>query len=197
MPFKTFVAGEVLTAADVNTFLAKQAVIVCTSGTRPAAPVEGMAIYETDTDRFLTYDGATWNLPKNVAGGTLGYAQVTANQGPPITTEVDLTGLAVTVTVAAGRRIKITGYIGGASSVSDDVLQLAVKEGATQLNRANKGVRGGNTEHWSVIWSGTPTAGAHTYKLTLARVVGTGNVNMSAGATEPAFILVEDIGGTG
>ena len=60
MAFKTFTAGETLTASDVNTYLAKQAVIVCTSGTRPASPVEGMTIYETDTDRLACYDGASW-----------------------------------------------------------------------------------------------------------------------------------------
>ena len=34
-------------------------IIVCTSGTRPNA-VDGKAIYETDTDKLLIYNGATW-----------------------------------------------------------------------------------------------------------------------------------------
>lgn len=58
--FKTFVAGAVLTAADVNGYLMKQTNIVCTSGTRPSSPEEGETIYETDTDRFLTYSGSAW-----------------------------------------------------------------------------------------------------------------------------------------
>lgn len=33
---------------------------VCTAGTRPASPSEGDGIYETDTDRFLIYDGSAW-----------------------------------------------------------------------------------------------------------------------------------------
>lgn len=61
MAFKTFAAGDVLTASDVNTYLMKQAVIVCTSGTRPSSPNEGMTIYETDTDKILTYTGSTWS----------------------------------------------------------------------------------------------------------------------------------------
>lgn len=40
-------------------------IIVCTSGTRPTA-VDGKAIYETDTDLFLIYDGSTW---EQVGGG--------------------------------------------------------------------------------------------------------------------------------
>lgn len=59
MAFKTFAPG-VLTSSDVNTFLMQQAVITCTSSTRPASPSEGMTIYETDTDRYKTYSGTAW-----------------------------------------------------------------------------------------------------------------------------------------
>jgi hypothetical protein len=59
MPFKTFTPG-VLTASDVNTFLMQQAVITCTSTTRPASPVEGMTIYETNNDLYRTWDGTAW-----------------------------------------------------------------------------------------------------------------------------------------
>jgi hypothetical protein len=38
----------------------KQAVITCTSGTRPSSPVQGMTIYETDTNLKATYDGFNW-----------------------------------------------------------------------------------------------------------------------------------------
>lgn len=60
MGFKTFSAGDVLTAADVNDFLMEQSVIVCTSGTRPASPHEGMRIYETDTKLHRFYNGSAW-----------------------------------------------------------------------------------------------------------------------------------------
>lgn len=33
---------------------------VCTSTTRPSPAIEGMLIYETNTDRTLTYDGTNW-----------------------------------------------------------------------------------------------------------------------------------------
>lgn len=60
MAYKTFVAADVLTASDVNTYLMRQSVISCTSATRPASPIEGMTIYETDTDQYLSYSGSTW-----------------------------------------------------------------------------------------------------------------------------------------
>lgn len=62
MAFKTFVDGAVLTASDVNTYLMKQTVIVCTSGTRPSSPVSGMTIYETDTNQLAIYTGAAWEV---------------------------------------------------------------------------------------------------------------------------------------
>lgn len=73
MPFKTFTIGETLTASDVNTYLMKQAVIACTSGTRPSSPVEGMRIAETDTDREYVYSGSAWVLVSayNTASTTL------------------------------------------------------------------------------------------------------------------------------
>lgn len=60
MAYKTFVAGDVLTASDVNTYLMRQSVIACTSSTRPASPAEGMTIFETDTDKLRYYDGSAW-----------------------------------------------------------------------------------------------------------------------------------------
>lgn len=59
MAFKTFAPG-VLTSSDVNTFLMRQAVITCTSSTRPSSPSEGMFIYETDTDNLAKYNGSSW-----------------------------------------------------------------------------------------------------------------------------------------
>jgi hypothetical protein len=59
VPFKTFVNDDTLTASDLNDFLMAQAVITCTSVTRPTA-VQGMVIYETDTDTIRVHDDSTW-----------------------------------------------------------------------------------------------------------------------------------------
>lgn len=67
MAFKTFVDGNVLDAADLNDYLMEQAVIACTSATRPSSPNEGMTIVETDTDRMLVYDGSAWQRVNHTA----------------------------------------------------------------------------------------------------------------------------------
>lgn len=61
MPIKTFAPG-VLTSSDVNTYLMRQAVITCTSTTRPSAPVDGMTIFETNTEFFRVWDGSAWQV---------------------------------------------------------------------------------------------------------------------------------------
>jgi hypothetical protein len=70
MAIKTFTAGAPLLAAEINTNLMNQSVIVTTAAhTSLPTPVEGMMIYETDTDKLLQYTTGTtlwqppWNLP--------------------------------------------------------------------------------------------------------------------------------------
>jgi len=68
MPFKTFAAGEEATAADVNTYLAKQAVATFpTAAARQAAvtaPVKGQMTARDDAlNRPEVWDGAAWVNP--------------------------------------------------------------------------------------------------------------------------------------
>jgi hypothetical protein len=65
--FKTFTVGEVASASDINAYLMKQTMIVCTSGTRPSSPANGWHIYETDTFKVYIYDGAAWQEMLKVA----------------------------------------------------------------------------------------------------------------------------------
>jgi hypothetical protein len=71
MPRKTFVAGEILTASDVNTNLMDQAVMVfADSSARDSAipsPSEGMIVYLSDTNAVQTYSGSAWVPAVNTA----------------------------------------------------------------------------------------------------------------------------------
>lgn len=126
------------------------------------------------------------------AQGTIGYAQATSNQGS-ITTGVDLTSLSVPVTLVAGRRIRITGSTYPSSTVTSDRVTMTINEGGTQLQEGSI-VPTSSAIHIERSVVLTPSAGSHTYKLTMARSVGSGTVTSNASATFPAFILVEDIG---
>lgn len=62
--FKTFSAGEVLLASEVNTFLMQQAVMVFDSAAARdgviTAPSEGMLCYLKDTNQVEKYTGSDW-----------------------------------------------------------------------------------------------------------------------------------------
>jgi hypothetical protein len=47
---------------------ASMVVIACTSGTRPASPAIGQAIWETDTSRLRVWNGAVWALQNGLLG---------------------------------------------------------------------------------------------------------------------------------
>lgn len=130
--------------------------------------------------------------------GQLGYAERTSNQGPigPGSVITDLTGLSVTVNVEANRLIKISAQvrISGPGNYWGKVL---IREGSTQLGSLVPDIQsfsGNPASSLSGFTIETPSAGAHTYKLSASYGDETGSMTSNASATEPAFIVVEDIG---
>ena len=66
--FRTFAAGEVLTASNVNTYLMQQSVQnfagTAARSSAVTSPSEGMVAYLQDTDQISYYDGSNWvNAP--------------------------------------------------------------------------------------------------------------------------------------
>ncbi len=168
---------------------------VVTSTTRPANPFVGLMIYEIDTYKIYTWDGTTWTLPKNVAGGILG-TPGTATAGQTVIGQTDLTGLTTTILVGAGRRIKVSYHLVIARSVIDGYSTIRIKEGATVLSQVfiTNDIAGvGETRSGFILL--TPTVGVHTYKLSLERANGTGTTSLGASLNYPTFLVVEDVGG--
>lgn len=127
--------------------------------------------------------------------GRLNSASVAADQ-TPITTVVDLTGMTVAVTAGTSRRLKITATGPATSSVVADRVAFKIQEGATVLATGYFHVTPNATStatHMHLVAEVAGVTGAHTYKATLVRQSGTGNVTFSA-ATYPGTFLVEDIG---
>lgn len=64
MAYKTFTAGTLATASDVNTYLMKQSVMVfADAAARNAAltaPTEGMVTYQEGSDHLTVYNGSAW-----------------------------------------------------------------------------------------------------------------------------------------
>ena len=64
--YKNFTSGDVLTAAQVNTYLMEQSTMVfATAAARTAGlatPTEGMVTTLSDTNRIEIYDGSAWKI---------------------------------------------------------------------------------------------------------------------------------------
>lgn len=61
--FKTFATGDVLTAADTNSYLMQGVWVFASAAARDAAvtaPQEGNTCYLKDTDQILVYSGSAW-----------------------------------------------------------------------------------------------------------------------------------------
>jgi len=71
--YKTFAAGDVLLAAEVQTYLMDQSIPVFASSTaRDAAitsPTEGQHVFLKDTDAFQVYSGSAWGAAGGVSTG--------------------------------------------------------------------------------------------------------------------------------
>jgi hypothetical protein len=89
MPRKTFVAGDVLTASDVNTFLMDQSVMTFADsdarGSAIGTATEGMLTYLEDTNAFEYWDGTAYEsigvpAPTNTTI-TTAYTAVVGNAG--------------------------------------------------------------------------------------------------------------------
>ena len=134
MAFKVFTVGEIFTASDANTMLMKQVVIVCTSGTRPASPVEGMTIYETDTDRLLIWDGAAW-VPVTSVGAWTTYVPAWTSTGTaPAIGNGTITGASMT----HGKTTFVRGQItmGSTTTFGTGTYSVSVPTAATAGSQA-------------------------------------------------------------
>lgn len=126
---------------------------------------------------------------------TLGYAALTTSQ-TGITTETDVNDLSVTVTVPAGRRLKISSGMGLQSTVAGDYAFMRLTEDGNNISYSQiiTGASVQNTDSVAVV---TPSAGSHTYKARAARTgSAAGTISVVAATTNPAYLLVEDITGT-
>ena len=200
--FKTFVAGDVLTASELNAYLMKQAVIVCdSSADYPSSPVEGMTVYDKALDSLLVYTTGTsgWNAPWNLPWGYIGSANQTSAVSGVTTTATALTGCSVSFTSLANRRYKISYYVrdekGTAGGYNLGVIRTVGGTGGTYVGENPVQQYPSDT---SAVGSGegntitdVPGAGAINYTLYLVEWFGGSHTITNS------HIIVEDIGPSG
>jgi hypothetical protein len=121
LPRKTFVANEILTAADVNDFLMDQSVMVfagtAARGSAIPSPSEGMVTYLEDADTVQVFDGSAY---KPVGGlVAVKHALFTGTQTASLAAGAGtaVTDLTITHTLAdAANKLIISAYLGAAGN---------------------------------------------------------------------------------
>lgn len=141
MAYKTFGVGDVLTAADVNTYLMRQAVVICTSGTRPSSPTEGMTVYETDTDVVRIYTGSAWRryavnveslAPQQAENSTqFDFNNTAASATATTGTAAPVVGVTFTAPPSGAVFVTVSGNIESDQDKNSAVLSYSVRTGST------------------------------------------------------------------
>lgn len=208
MPRKTFVAGEILTAAEINTNLMDQAVMVfdddAARTTAIPTPAEGMVTYLKDTDAVEKFDGAAFvsvvpaitsgDLP---AGTILQVVQgvMTTNFTTTSAAYTDITGLSVSITPrATSSKVLVLVKIPTQNSTSS-TSEFILRRDSTDIYNGTQGsarVREDANEI-SLIFLDDPSLGvAITYSVQAKRNAGTLSI---PGANYAASIVAMEVAG--
>jgi hypothetical protein len=205
LPRKVFVAGEILTAADVNANLMDQAVMVFDdSAARTTAipsPSEGMVTYLKDTDALEKYTTA-W---ESVDTGGLIQVVSTAKTDTFTTTSTsftDITGLSVSITPkSASHKVLVTVQIGHGDNNNVNVQRFQLVRGSTAIgigdaagSRARSSfafvpAAGDRGHTLGMTFLDSPaTTSATTYKVQMATEGGTSYINRRSSDADSASV---------
>ena len=140
MPRKVFVAGSILTAADVNTNLMDQAVMsfagTAARGSAIPSPVEGMVTYLQDTNGVAIYDGSAWKRVLNTTGSILQVVSAarTSDFTTSSTSFVDMTDVTLSITPSStSSKIMLFGLIPAVTTVVSAETYVQIVRDSTAL----------------------------------------------------------------
>jgi hypothetical protein len=210
--FKSFTAGSVLTASDMNNYLMEQSVMYfATTGARDTALSgsleDGMVVYigsNDDHEGLYTYNGTSWRKGPgwNAPRGAVGLSTITSPAAAS-SAKAD-TGLTITTgEIPANRILKhtVTGMVLFGSI--NDMCRISIvtgSTGGTDLMEADYAPFG-TVNAYSVSFSfyeTTASTAALTRRITQERIVGSSStVQFFCDSTRPATYIIEDIGPAG
>jgi hypothetical protein len=199
---KTFVAGEVLLAQDVNGYLMDQSVMVF-GGTaaRSSAiptPTEGMMSYRTDDDVVEVFDGSAYVGVGVGGGGQVVSTAKTDTFSASVATGANtaVTGLSVTITPTSATSKILVTYVVNASLDSNPGNQVGtiLFRGATAIGI---GDASGSRQRWTSGGGGALGTVASTNSssgtfldepATTSAITYSINIATTSGATQTVYV---------
>ena len=155
----------------------------------------------TSADSIKDYVLGANNVPASALATnaiTLGYSQITSNVSTNASTAALATGLTSSVTIpTGGRKVKVSVYIPYVQLTTGGYADITIWDGTvgsgTQLQKWFTKLNDATiTQGVQMSFVYTPSAGSKTYNVGFTTGSGT-TITINAGATFPAYILVEAI----
>ena len=145
--------------------------------------------YDTDEPAVMT-DDLRWNT----AWGQIAFSSLNATQ--TLTTIVDLTGLVVTVTPPAGRRLKVTLSFRAACNTVGNRIDGLITDGSNTQLQLRSAAWGSATSDGGVLTEliTTSTGSAMTFKGRCQNGSAANTITVFGAPASLAYIMVEDIG---
>jgi len=171
--------------------------VICTSLTRPASPVDGMQIYETDTFNTLIYYSAKgdWFPPWNTAWGSLREHVLTTNSSAYSATGTSDMVL-TSVPVRNDRKYKAT-FTGMIKINTTGTWVIEFNAGGTNVGRfgfeASPNITLGDYKTGTCLWLPAATA-AVTLRVGHSEIAGTSTLTYEGSGGYPRMFWLEDIG---
>lgn len=154
-----------------------------TAWTNPLKGQVAQTLDDLSADAFYRWNGTAWRHLSRVLGVTT-VATPTVQSG--ISTETDVTGMTVTFNVPRTGRVRVAAGLQTLGADNGSAIVIRLKEGATTvaewIRMANSSpfASTGNYANVERVVEGV-TAGTHTWRIAVARVVG-GEVAVAPGA---------------
>jgi hypothetical protein len=206
MSRKVFTAGEVLAAADVNSFLMDQSVMssagTAARGSAIGTATEGMVTYLEDSNLLSINDGSAWRPSLATLGGILQVVQ-DSNSTFLSTTSTSFidSGLTATITPksASSRILVIVSHLGSGKSAggvnTSQNLNLVFPDATTQILGVSIGFTGtaidGRFDTSGLAIYTPASLSAQTFKTQICNASIQGSTQVGHGSAVSTMTLIE------
>jgi len=191
--FKTFVAGTLAKASEVNTYLMQQSVMRFTTTAAAdtalgATKAEGMVVFATSTDTLHIYNGAAWIPVATALGSGTGYMGAWVGYTPTLTGITLGNGTTSFTYVQQGKTVHVRGRLTfGSTTAVTGAASISLPVTATSVNFVpNLTARAGGIDYMMLPIATVNTigvnalgsAGAYTNRTTVSNLIpGTWTTN--------------------